>query len=140
MAYQYGKNSHERLETVDPRLQLVFRTALALGLIDISIIQGVRPQEEQNRLYNERRSRVQWPDGKHNIKEPEEKAKAIDAGPYIKGRVSYNHKHCCFLAGVILGIGRSQGIKIRWGGNWDQDGEPITDQDFQDLVHYEIVE
>jgi len=28
-------------------------------------------------------------------------------------------------------------VKIRWGGNWDMDGEPVTDQEFQDLVHYE---
>jgi hypothetical protein len=31
------------------------------------------------------------------------------------------------------------GVMIRWGGNWDMDGEPITDQDFQDLVHFELI-
>lgn len=31
------------------------------------------------------------------------------------------------------------GIDIRWGGNWDMDGEPVTDQNFQDLVHFELV-
>ncbi len=69
-----------------------------------------------------------------------EKAKAVDAEPFINGKISYNHKHCCYLTGQVQGIGRSMGINIRWGGNWEQDGEPVTDQDFQDLVHYEIVE
>jgi peptidoglycan L-alanyl-D-glutamate endopeptidase CwlK len=32
------------------------------------------------------------------------------------------------------------GVKLRWGGNWDRDGEPVTDQDFQDLVHFELAE
>ena len=47
--------------------------------------------------------------------------------------------HCCVLAGIILTCAVKRGIKIRWGGNWDMDSEPITDQDFQDLVHYERV-
>jgi peptidoglycan L-alanyl-D-glutamate endopeptidase CwlK len=138
--YDYGKTSKARLETVDPRLQLVFRAALAQGLMDISIIQGVRPQEEQDLFYKEGKSKVQWPNGKHNVKEPGEKSKAVDAAPFINGKISYDHRHCCYLAGLIQGIGRSLGINIRWGGNWDQDGEPVTDQDFQDLVHFEIVE
>lgn len=47
---------------------------------------------------------------------------AVDAGPFIKGKISYNHKLCCDLAGLVQGICRSLGVKIRWGGNWDQGG------------------
>ncbi len=72
--------------------------------MDISIFQGVRSREEQDWLINERKSKVQWPNGKHNV------------------------------------VAKGCWINIRWGGNWDQDGEPVTDQDFQDLMHYEIVE
>lgn len=136
--YQYGEMSMARLETVDHRLQQVFKIALSLGLIDISILQGMRNRDEQNRYYRDGRSRVPWPEGKHNVKEPGEKAKAVDAAPYIHG-ASFNYNHCCYLAGIILAVGKSLGVDIRWGGNWDMDGEPVTDQDFQDLVHYEVI-
>jgi peptidoglycan L-alanyl-D-glutamate endopeptidase CwlK len=125
MEYQFGKTSQARLEKTPPRSQLVFRAALAQGLMDISIIQGVRTREEQDRFYEQGRSKVQWPDGKHNIKDPGEKAKAVDAGPYINGKITYDHRHCCYLSGLVQGIGRSLGGKIRWGGNWDQDGGPF---------------
>jgi len=36
-------------------------------------------------------------------------------------------------------VGKMLEVDLRWGGNWDMDGEPITDQDFQDLVHFEEV-
>jgi len=38
-----------------------------------------------------------------------------------------------------LSVGKMLEVDLRWGGNWDMDGEPITDQDFQDLVHFEEV-
>jgi len=142
MIYSYGSASRQRLATCDPRIKLIMRKALALGLVDISIIEGVRVKEEQNRFYYMRpqKSKVKWPYSKHNIINPKDKSLAFDAGPFINGKVSYNFNHCCYLAGIIIALSASLGIKLRWGGNWDMDGEPITDQDFQDLIHYEIVE
>jgi peptidoglycan L-alanyl-D-glutamate endopeptidase CwlK len=137
--YTYGRISRSRLETVDPLLQEVFQRALNLGLIDITILQGVRSRQLQDQYYREGKSKVRWPNSKHNVKTPEEKSKAVDAGPYVEGKASYAHTHCCYLAGIVQAVARSMGVEIRWGGNWDMDGEPITDQDFQDLVHYELV-
>ena len=57
--------------------------------------------------------------------------------PVINGKLSWEKEHCLVLAGMVLAIGKTLGHSIRWGGNWDMDGEPITDQDFQDLVHFE---
>lgn len=137
--YQYGKKSKEVLETVDPDIVRVFIKALELGLIDISIIEGIRSQEKQDEYFRIGKSRVQWPNGKHNIEDPDDKAEAVDAAPYVNGDVSWIKAHCIYLAGIVLAIAEIEGVKIRWGGNWDMDGEPITDQDFQDLVHYEKI-
>lgn len=137
--YKFGKTSSERLETCDPRLQIVMRGALATGLMDLVILEGVRSQEKQDQYYREKKSKIRWPNGKHNVKAAGDKSRAVDIAPYISGKASFDHKHCCFMAGIILGIAKALGVNMRWGGNWDMDGEPVTDQHFQDLVHFELV-
>lgn len=135
MKFYYGQQSKKNLGSVCPELQVVFERALSLGLIDISVIQGGRGKAEQNIYFKLEKSRVEWPYSKHN-KIP---SQALDAAPYVNGKASADWRHCIYLAGLVTGIGASMGIKIRWGGNWDMDGEPITDQDFQDLWHYEVI-
>jgi peptidoglycan L-alanyl-D-glutamate endopeptidase CwlK len=104
-------------------------------MIDCSIIDGHRNRERQNRFYREGRSKVQWPDGKHN-KAPSE---AIDAGSYIPGKgISWNANQCCFFAGMVKAKALELGIKIRWGGDWDSDND-VNDQKFNDLVHFELI-
>ena len=137
MKYNYGKGSKRILSTTSSNIQLVFGEALAMGLIDITAIEGRRVKGRQNRLFAINKSKVQWPNSKHNVLNPEDLSRAIDAAPYVNGKASDNWYHCIYLAGVIQACGEKLGIPIRWGGNWDQDGEPITDQDFQDLWHYE---
>ena len=43
------------------------------------------------------------------------------------------------MGGMIKGIAKEKGIKIRWGGDWDSDGE-VLDQTFMDLVHIEVLD
>jgi len=137
--YHYGKTSTRRLATAKPGLQQVFKLALELGLMDIAIIQGRRGRAEQDRYYAIGKSRVRWPHSKHNVINPLDLASAVDAAPFVNGEISWRKEHCIYLAGVIQACAELLGVPIRWGGNWDMDGEPITDQDFQDLVHYELV-
>jgi len=132
---KFGEKSAKNMVLLSYDLQWLAREALAVEIIDFSIICTHRNQEDQNRAFNEGRSRVRWPNGKHN-KHP---SQAMDCVPYINGKISWEKVHCCVLAGVILAVAKKLGVKIRWGGNWDMDGEPITDQDFQDLVHFEEV-
>lgn len=139
MSYRYSEKSRQRLATVDPVLALVFEEALKAGLIDIAIIQGRRSKEQQNVYYAAGKSKVQWPNSKHNTETPNELAQAIDAGPVVHGKISWEKDHCIYLAGIVMATAASLGVKIRWGGNWDMDGEPVTDQSFQDLVHYEKI-
>jgi len=135
MKYSFGERSLINLSSCHFALQYIAREALAIGLIDFTIIEGHRNRARQNRLYEIEKSRVRWPDGKHN-KTP---SMAFDAAPYVNGEVSWIWQHCIFLAGVMQAAAKKLGHDLRWGGNWDMDGEPITDQDFQDLSHYELV-
>jgi hypothetical protein len=41
------------------------------------------------------------------------------------------------MGGMVRGIAKALNLKVRWGGDWDSDGE-IKDNSFDDLVHIEI--
>lgn len=138
MSFKYGKRSLEKLNTCHKDLIDVFKLALDMGLIDISIIEGVRSKEDQNEYYNIGKSKVRWPNGKHNVSKDGQKSMAVDAAPFVNGKASLKKEHCIYLAGIVMACAKVLEVNIRWGGNWDCDAEPITDQDFQDLVHFEI--
>lgn len=133
---KFSVNSVSRLETCVPELQILAYRSLAIDLIDFAVIWGHRNKEQQNKMYASGKSEKQWPDGKHN-KLPSE---AMDLAPVINGIISWDPKHHIYLAGIITTVAIEMlGIRIRWGGNWDYDREPITDQNFNDLGHYEIL-
>jgi len=134
LKYKYGGASNARLLRADRKLQFIFNSAINLGLIDISIIETHRGKSRQDRYFKLGKTILMWPNSSHNFTP----SRAVDAVPYINGKASFSPKHCIFLAGIICGLGAFFGTKIRWGGNWDQDGEIITDQSFQDLTHYEL--
>lgn len=138
MKFKYGKGSERVLATVDMYIVHIFRKALALGLTDISAVSGHRGEKEQNNLYyhDPQLSEKLYPDSRHNTKSL---SKAIDAFPYVAGKVSYNYYHCIYLAGIVMALDKLDSDLLRWGGNWDSDPEIMTDQDFQDLGHYEII-
>lgn len=131
--FYFGQKSIGNLNALTYNLQKVARKTLELELMDFAIICSFRSEAEQNKLFSEGKSKVKWPDGKHN-KYPSE---AMDLVPYVAGKISWNKFHCCVLAGIILAVAKIEDISLRWGGNWDMDDEPITDQNFQDLVHFE---
>lgn len=139
MALSWGKKSQAELSTVNPDIVRVFDRALSWGLIDISILEGRRSRLKQNEYYYEGKSKVLWPNGKHNTYNPDDMAEAVDAAPWVNGKTSDKQVHCCYMAGIILAAAKIEGVAIRWGGNWDSDTEPITDQNFQDLYHFERV-
>ena len=132
----FGKNSLAKLSLADTRLQKVANLAMEWGIMDFAVIESFRDKITQDRYHQEGKSKVVWPDGKHN-KQP---AQALDIVPFINGKISWDSRHCLALSGIILAAGKVIGVPLRWGGNWDRDGEPITDQNFQDLVHYELDE
>ena len=131
--YKFGETSIRRLCTVTKNLDSVCRRALSYGVMDATVIEGSRGAAEQDRYFAIGKSRVKWPNGKHN-RLP---SKAVDIAPYVNGAVSWNKNHCLVWAGLMLAAAAELGVTLRWGGNWDMDGEPITDQEFQDLVHFE---
>ena len=106
--------------------------------VDCSISEGHRSKERQNKLYDEKRSKLKYPRGRHNSNP----SKAVDATPYP---VDYeDRERQTLFAGFVIGIGRSMGHNIRWGGNWDMYEEngrwEVEDNNFDDMPHFEIRE
>ena len=137
--YKFGKKSLEHLSTIDLDLQKAIRLALKWGIMDFSVIEGRRSLAKQNKLCGSGKSKLLWPQSKHNVLNKNDLARAVDVAPFIDGRASWDHQYCLVLAGVILAAGRYMGVSIRWGGNWSGNPADIGKQKFNDLVHFERI-
>lgn len=127
----FSRKSRENLNTCDERLQRLFNEIIKHW--DCTILEGHRGKEEQQAAYEDGKSQIQWPNGKHN-KYP---SRAVDVAPYpIDWQ---NTRRFDAFSGYVLGVARMMGIPIRWGGDWDGDRD-LDDQSFNDLVHFEIDE
>lgn len=121
----FGKKSKERLKGVDNKLIKVLNELIKI--IDVTIIEGVRSSERQEKLLKQGATKVKY--SKHM------EGKAVDLAPYP---IDWDDlERFYYMGGMIRGIGKELGINVRWGGDWDSDGN-IRDQSFNDLVHVEI--
>jgi hypothetical protein len=127
----FGRRSKKHLATCDKRLQDVFNEVIKH--VDCSVIEGHRDEERQNKLYEEGKTKVYWPNGRHNAKP----SKAADVVPYPIDWDDRERFH--LFAGFVIGIAKSMGITLRWGGDWDQDWT-VMDNKFDDFPHFEIKE
>jgi peptidoglycan L-alanyl-D-glutamate endopeptidase CwlK len=134
---RYSETSKARLKTCHKDLQLIFNTVISH--FDNSILCGHRGKAAQMEAYNSGKSKVKWPNGKHN-KTP---SMAVDAAPYP---IDWKDRERMILfAGYVMGVAQvlhDEGMithRLRWGGDWDRDTE-VADNGFDDLVHFELVE
>lgn len=127
----FSQTSKDRLATCDARLQKVFNEVIKH--FDCTILEGHRGEEAQNEAYASGHSKLKYPKGKHNATP----SKAVDVAPWP---VDWSDtKRFYYFAGFVMGIAKSMGIKLRFGGDWDRDTQ-LKDNKFNDLVHWEIDE
>lgn len=132
--YVFGRSSKEKLQTCHPQLQQVMNHAIEISPIDFSIIEGSRTVERQKRLYAIGASKL---DGVTKIsKHQYSPSCAVDAVPYP---IDWQDTARFYLlAGVILSTAARLRIRLRWGGDWNSNGQ-FNDQAFHDLPHFELV-
>lgn len=132
---RWGKDSKRVYDELDPRLQRIV-TRVRDEIMDISLIEGFRDEHRQNILYDAGSSTLRWPDGKHN----QMPSKAVDLQPYpMPGRNDLIFAALAYIASAAILIGKEEGVTLRWGGDWNRNGD-VSDQNFYDLWHLEIVE
>ena len=131
---KWGKSSKKHRESIDWRLNAISNQVLQLR--DHSIIKGHRNETDQNTAFDTGNSKLRWPDSKHNSLP----CTALDMQPHpMPEDEEVLREDLSYLAGLYVAMGSTMGYALRWGGDWDQDGES-SDNRFDDLFHIEIVE
>ena len=126
---KFGRKSRERLSTCDSKLQKVFNEVIKH--VDCSILEGHREKDRQNKLYEEGKTKVKYPNGRHN-RQP---SSAVDVTPYP---VDWkDRERQTLFAGFVIGVASQMNINLRWGGDWDQDFQ-VVDNRFDDFPHFEL--
>ena len=125
----FGRKSRERLKTCDSKLQKIFNEVIKH--VDCSVLEGHRDKDRQNKLYEEGKTKVKYPNGRHN-RQP---SSAVDVTPYP---VDWeDRERQTLFAGFVIGVASQMNVNIRWGGDWDQDFQ-VVDNRFDDFPHFEL--
>jgi peptidoglycan LD-endopeptidase CwlK len=134
---QFSDDSRSKLSTCHIDLQVIFFEVIKH--IDCSIVEGHRNEIAQNKAFEEGKSKLTWPNGKHN----QLPSLAVDVAPYpINWQ---NSRQFIFFGGLVLGI--VEGLKnqqkithrVRWGGNWACNFDIDSETGFIDLCHFELM-
>jgi peptidoglycan L-alanyl-D-glutamate endopeptidase CwlK len=132
-----GVSSNKQLDTCHPKLQRLIREVDArlrkTRMLDITVLCGHRGREAQDKAYADGASTKKWPDSLHNMLP----SPAVDVAPYP---LNWNdHLRFARMAGYIQAVADELGIEIRWGGDWDMDGD-TRDHTFIDQPHFELTQ
>jgi peptidoglycan L-alanyl-D-glutamate endopeptidase CwlK len=154
--YSFSKNSQKHFDTCHAQLQLVLLEAIKY--YDFSVVCGHRGQFEQDLAYAKGFSKLKFPKSKHNALP----SNAFDIYPYhsqygsltedaivvkrIQSRIArtpnavieFIRAEYCVMAGIVLTASKIVGVELRWGGDWNSDGNRL-DNTFNDLAHFELV-
>ena len=126
---RFGSRSRKKFETFDEDLQALFSEVIKY--FDCTVIQGHRGKEEQNKYFDEGKSKVKYPNGRHNASP----SNAVDVVPYPIDWEDTDRMY--YFSGFVKGIAANIGIPIRWGGDWNDNTE-VKDTNFKDLPHFEL--
>lgn len=128
---KFSPTSRRNLDECHADLRRLFEAVLETH--DCAITTGFRSQQQQNIEFESGRSKLRYPESKHNRRP----SLAVDAVPVP---INWNDREkFYYFAGIVKGTAAVMGIKIRWGGDWDGDND-LHDQTFFDLVHFELSE
>ncbi len=126
---KFGDRSKGRLRGCADDLQTLFERVVEK--YDCTVLCGHRNEADQNEAYDTGRSKLKFPESKHNGLP----SRAVDIVPYP---VDWNNrKRFYHFAGYVQAIADELCIGIRWGGDWDRDKD-FDDQTFNDLPHFEL--
>lgn len=144
--FKFSKRSERNLESVHPYLAMAVRKALSYGDTDFSVVEGVRSVERQRELYSKGATRTM---NSLHLEQPDGYGHAVDLYPWPIDMEAVRRNSAVEIVrfGVIKGLVfaafkelETDGLvsgKLRWGGDWDMDGQTL-DHSFFDAPHIEI--
>jgi len=128
--YKFSRRSRDKLYRCEEPLITLFEKVIEYT--DCTIFCGYRDRRTQQQAFEEGRSKVQFPDSKHNHRP----SSAVDAGPYPIDWEAI--KRWYMFVGIVRGVASMLDIPIRCGADWDGD-MIVKDQNFHDLPHVELI-
>lgn len=117
MTYYLGHRSRNELEGVHPRLVEVVERAIALTPVDFVVHDGLRTEEEQQRLVDAGASHTMH--SKH-LQQPDGYGHAVDLVPWINERLRWEWPPIFEIAQTVQIVAADMGLRLRWGGVWDR--------------------
>lgn len=134
--YYFSQRSKNNLNECHIDLQTLFNEVIKF--IDFAVIEGHRGKEEQNKAYREDKSKVKFPNSKHN-KKP---SFAVDAVlyPIIWENINDHYYFSGYVKGVADQLFREGKMKhkLRAGADWNKNYR-VEDENFKDLFHFELI-
>lgn len=152
MSYSLSETSQLRLGTCHPDLHLIILEAIKYSPIDFGVSHGHRTPEEQNKLYQQGRTKpgqiVTYLDGyKKKSKHNESPSLAVDIYCWPR-KVMYDMNHLCTVGGVIIATAArlyNEGRithKLVWGNDWNKNGILVPKDGSERMIdapHFEII-
>lgn len=137
--FKFSARSKSRMVGVHRELAFVFEESLKDSPIDFGIPEygGLRLDEEQNKLYLDKKSKC---DG-YFLLSNHQKGEALDFYAFVDGAASWDVAHLSMVAGVIMATAtrlKREGkisITLRWGGTFGEKGNQFKGWD---MPHMEI--
>lgn len=140
MTFKFSDHSLLQLKTLHPDLQTI--CSYVIQRHDFRIDVGHRGESDQNEAFRAGKSKLKFPQSKHNSNP----SHAMDLLPFVGGKFIgwLELGQWRFFAGRVLGTADMLytmgeiGHRLRWGGDWDGDND-MRDNTFNDLPHFELL-
>jgi len=135
--FRYGEKSLEHIRKLHKDLQLILGEAIKY--VDITVIDSHRDEDTQNKYFKEGKSKVKFPNSKHN-KFP---SMAVDIIPLKFPNNFKDWAKFAYMIGIVKGISeemyKNGTIKhrLRFGLDFNRDGILFNDS-FIDAPHIEL--
>ena len=156
--YKQGKTTKKRLQTAHPDWPIIIDFALQYTIVDFGVARAFEEALKQFELFKKGRAWtdvtktklviihqeqvVTYCDGYEKLSEHQTfPSMAVDFYAYINGKGCWEAESLTSIASILIMSAKilfEQGKithLVKWGGNWDGDGEIITDQNFNDRPH-----
>lgn len=143
MSFGFGDRSRKALEGVHSKMIDVAERAIELSEVDFFVNEGVRTMERQKELYAQGRTKpgkkVTWTLNSNHFRNPRTGfGHAIDVYPFP---LDWDDKEMAAKQrGIAKAFFRAAGelnIPIRWGADWDMDGN-YGERGEGDSPHFEL--
>jgi peptidoglycan LD-endopeptidase CwlK len=127
--YKLSEASVRTMTGVHPDLIKVVRRAIEITEVDFKVGEGLRSKQRQRQLVNEGKSKTM--NSRHLT------GHAVDLWALVDGKISWQQAPYIKIAEAMKTAAKELGIKIRWGGDWDGDGN-WKEEKFFDGPHFEL--